>query len=83
LQRALGLLSGPLAVGVMFHDQPERLFAVQRGVPLHWNSGPSHVGWSSDASALIPGTSGVTPLREAQVLEIYPHEDGVHHQVHA
>ncbi len=83
LHRALGLLSGPLAVGVMFHDQPERLFAVQRGVPLHWNSGPSHVGWSSDASALTPGTSGVTPLRETQVLEIYPHDDGVRHQMHA
>lgn len=83
LHRALALLSGPVAVGVMFHDQPERLFAVQRGVPLNWSSGPSHAGWSSDSSALIPGTSALTPLREAEVLEIYPHEDGVSHQVYA
>jgi glucosamine--fructose-6-phosphate aminotransferase (isomerizing) len=82
LHRALGLLSGPLAVGVMFHDQPERLFAMQRGVPLHWATGPGHAGWSSDTSALMPGTSALTPLREAEVLEIYPHEDGVCHQLH-
>jgi glucosamine--fructose-6-phosphate aminotransferase (isomerizing) len=82
LHRALGLLSGPLAMGVMFHDQPERLYAVQRGVPLHWSSGPKQASWSSDLSALIPGTSALNPLREAEVLEIYPHEDKVRHQLH-
>lgn len=83
LHRALGLLSGPVAVGVMFHDQPERVFAVQRNAPLYWCAEPGHAGWSSDKSALMPGTSALTLLREGKVLEIYPHDDGVSHQLHA
>lgn len=82
LHRALGLLSGPVALGVMFHDQPERLFAVQRGVPLHWGTGPGHAGWSSDKSALPPGTTSSTALRAGKVLDIYPDEGGVSHQLH-
>lgn len=83
LHRALGLLSGPVAVGVMFHDQPEHLFAVQYGVPLHWFAGPRHAGWSSKNSALMPESPPLSPLRAGEVLEIYPHEDGVSHQLHA
>lgn len=82
LQRALGLLSGPVALGVMFHDQAERVFAVQHDVPLYWSMGPQHAGWSSEKSALLPGTSAATTLRADRVLEIYPHEDGVSHLLH-
>lgn len=82
LHRALGLLSGPVALGVMFLDQAERLFVVQRGVPLHWGTGPGHAGWSSDPSALPPGTTRVTPLRPGKVLDICPDEGGVSHRLH-
>lgn len=34
VRRALGLLTGAMAVGVMFHDQPHRLIAAHSGVPL-------------------------------------------------
>ena len=83
LHRALGLLSGPVAIGVMFHDQPERLFAVQRGAPLYWGTGPAHALWSSEKAVLMPGTPTLAPLRAQKVLEIYPHEGGVSHQLHA
>lgn len=83
LQRAMGLMAGPVAMGVMFHDQPERLFAVQRDAPLYWSKGPEHGGWSSVKSALQPGASALNSLRTGTVLEIYPHKDGVSHHLHA
>jgi glucosamine--fructose-6-phosphate aminotransferase (isomerizing) len=82
LHRAMGLLAGPVAMGVMFHDQPERLFAVQRDAPLYWSKGPEHGGWSSEKSALLPGASALNSLRTGNVLEIYPHKDGVSHRLH-
>jgi glucosamine--fructose-6-phosphate aminotransferase (isomerizing) len=83
LHRALGLLSGPLAVGVMFHDQPEHLFAVQRDAPLYWCTGQEHGGWSSEKSALLPDMSALNSLRTGNVLEIYPQKNGVSHHLHA
>ena len=82
LQRALGLLAGPIGLGVMFQDQPERLFAVHRDSPLYWCTGPAHAGWSSETSSPMLSTSALTPLRAGRILEIYPHETGVSHQLH-
>lgn len=82
LHRAMGLLAGPVAMGVMFHDQPERLFAMQRDAPLYWSKGLEHGGWSSEKSALLPSASALNSLRTGNVLEIYPHKNGVSHRLH-
>ena len=40
-------------------------------------------GWSSEKSALLPGGTAPNSLRTGNVLEIYPHKDGVSHHLHA
>lgn len=82
LHRALHLLSGPLAIGVMFQDQPERLFAVHRGVQLYWCAAPGYAGWSNQKSVAMPGTTTLNTLRAGKVLEIYADENSVSHQLH-
>lgn len=83
LHRSLGLLQGPAAVGVLFHDQPARLFALQRGASLYAAAGPDQVAWASHAAALPDGLAPLPAWPDGEVLEIQANTDGVMHCVRA
>ena len=83
LQRALGLVQGPACVGVLFHDQPERVFAVQRGTPLHVAASPDLLAWASDRQALPKGLQALPEWRVGQVLEVQTGPHGITHRLHA
>lgn len=82
LHRSLALVQGPVALGVLFHDQPERMFALQRGARLHAAAGPELLAWASHAAALPAGLKPVPDWPEEQVMEIRANTDGVTHCVH-
>lgn len=81
LHRSLGLLQGPVALGVLFHDQPERMFAIQRGAGLHAAASPDLLAWASHTAALPAGLVPLPAWPDGQVLEIQAHPDGVTHTV--
>ena len=83
LHRALGLLQGPLAMGVMFNGHPKKMFVAQRGNPLYWGSGPAHTAWASTTAALPKTTMDLSPLCAGHVLEILSSESGISHHMHA
>lgn len=83
LQRALGLVQGPACVGVLFLDQPERVFAVQRGTPLHGAASPELLAWASDRQALPKGLHALPEWRDGQVLEVQAGPQGITHRLHA
>lgn len=83
LQRALGLVQGPACVGVLFHDQPERVFALQRGTPLHVAASPDLLAWASDRQALPKGLQALPEWRDGQVLEVQAGPQGITHRLHA
>jgi glucosamine 6-phosphate synthetase-like amidotransferase/phosphosugar isomerase protein len=82
LHRSLGLLQGPVALGVLFHDQPGRMFAVQRGARLHAAAGPDQLAWASSTVALPTGLVPLPAWPDGRVLEIVAHTDGVTHCMH-
>lgn len=82
LHRSMGLVQGPVALGVLFHDQPERMFALQRGARLHAATGPDMLAWASHPGALPKGLASLPAWPEGQVLEIGANTDGVTHCVH-
>lgn len=82
LHRSLGLLQGPVALGVLFHQEPDRMFAVQRGVRLHAASNPEMLTLSSQTAALPAGLTPVSGWLDGQVLEIQANPDGVTHCLH-
>jgi glucosamine 6-phosphate synthetase-like amidotransferase/phosphosugar isomerase protein len=82
LQRALGLVQGPACVGVLFHDQPERVFAVQRGTPLHVAACPDLLAWASDRQALPAGLQALPEWLDGQVLEVQVSPQGITHRLH-
>lgn len=75
VHRAMSLLDGCVAIGVMFHDQPNRLFAIHRGLPLYWGEGHEHSAWASEIKALPADIASPKFVKEMQVLEIDPHTD--------
>jgi glucosamine--fructose-6-phosphate aminotransferase (isomerizing) len=83
LRRAMELLQGPLAMGVMFNGHPQKMFVAQRGKPLYWGSGPAHTAWASTPAALPKNTMDLTPLCAGHVLEILSSESGISQQLHA
>lgn len=73
VRRALGLLTGAMAVGVMFHDQPHRLIAAQAGVPL-WLGFNEHTTYITSAPAsMAHPDKGVMPLGDGDVVDLQPH----------
>ncbi len=82
LQRTLGLLTGPVAMGVMFHDQPGHLFAVQRGVNLYWHSNGERTVWASHNNALPCDAGDFKLLNDGLVLELHPCGNGITHHLH-
>lgn len=82
LHRSLGLLQGPVALGVLFHNQPGRMFAIQRGARLHAAAGPDLLAWASHTAALPAGLVPLPAWPDGQVLDIQAHTDGVTHRVH-
>lgn len=82
LHRSLGLLQGPVALGVLFHDQPRRMFAIQRGARLHAAASPDLLAWASHTTALPAGLTPLPAWPQGQVLEIQANPDGVTHRVH-
>jgi glucosamine--fructose-6-phosphate aminotransferase (isomerizing) len=82
LRRAMELLQGPLAMGVMFKGEPQKMFVVQRDKKLYWGSGPTHIAWASTTDALPKDTIDMIPLCAAQVLEIHSSETIISHCLH-
>lgn len=83
LQRALSLLQGEACVGVLFHDQPERVFAMQCGAPLHVAVGSDLLTWASAREALPPGLKALPDWPHNQVLEVQTSPHGITHHLHA
>ena len=83
LHRSMELLQGTVALGVMLHNQPERMFALQRGVRLHAAAGHDLLVWASHAAALPADLTPLTAWPEGKVLEIKAHSNGVTHCVHS
>lgn len=82
LHRALGLVQGPICASVLFHDQPHRVFVVQRGTSLHVAAGPDLLAWSSHPAALPAGLQPLPTWPDGQVMEVHTHTHGVTHRVH-
>ena len=82
IERALCLLAGPVAMGVMFHDQPGSLFVVQRGIRLYWCSDKERHAWASDSSALPCDASEIKTLNDGLMLEFQPGHDHIAHRLH-
>lgn len=53
VHRALGLMAGNFAVGVMFLDHPDRVFTAPHGIPIYFMSDAEKIAWSSQV-ALLP-----------------------------
>jgi glucosamine 6-phosphate synthetase-like amidotransferase/phosphosugar isomerase protein len=83
LHRALCLVQGQVCVGVLFHDQPERVFAVRRGGDLHAAASPGLLVWSSHPAALPAGLQTLPVWPDGQVLEVHAHPHGITHQLHS
>jgi glucosamine 6-phosphate synthetase-like amidotransferase/phosphosugar isomerase protein len=77
LHRALGLVQGQVCVGVLFHEHPERVFAVRRGGDLHAAASPGLLAWSSHPAALPAGLQALPVWPDGQVLEVHVHPYGV------
>lgn len=81
LHRALALVQGPLSLGVLFHAQPECLYAMHRGQDLHAAASPTDLAWSSHPLALQPGLQALPSLAKGQVLEVHANGQSVTHRI--
>lgn len=81
IERALQLTGGPIAMGVMFHDQPGHLFAVQRSSHIYWCSDSERHAWASNSSALPCGPHDIMVLQEGLVLEFQPGHPHIGHRL--
>jgi len=70
VQRTLGLLQGAYALAVMFHDQPQRIFAAHSGLPLILGIGHDELYLASNKQALPEQTQQVVHLSEGDVVDI-------------
>lgn len=82
LQRTLGLLTGPMAMGVMFHDHPGRLWAMQRGVKLYWHSDSESAAWANHSATLACNAGDLRELNSGVVLEFHISDHRIAHQLH-
>jgi len=82
LHRTLGLVVGNLAMGVMFHDQPGQLFAVQRGVGLYWHFDGESIIWTSASVALSCSAEELKLLPDGLMLEIQSEHDRIRYCLH-
>ncbi|MEK7344569.1 MAG: hypothetical protein AAB176_02650 [Pseudomonadota bacterium] len=71
VQRALALLTGAVSVGVLFHDQPQRLIAAQSGIPLWLASDGQTTCVTSDLSCLPAQARHITALSDGDVLDLH------------
>lgn len=74
VRRALALISGEMAVGVMFHDQPQRLIAAHAGAPLWLSRYEDSTFVTSDHACLRHHTEQILPLSEGDVVDINDHQ---------
>jgi glucosamine--fructose-6-phosphate aminotransferase (isomerizing) len=70
VQRTLGLLQGTYALAVMFHDQPQRIFATHSGLPLILGILQQSLYIASEQMALPEQTEQVVYLCEGDVVDI-------------
>ena len=71
VRRALALLSGAMAVAVMFHDQPQRLIAAQSGAPLWLGCNGHSTFVTSDQAVLRDHTGPVVSLTDGDVVDVH------------
>lgn len=83
VQRAMGLLNGDVALGVMFHDKAGCVLAAQRGLALFWCADPRRTAWASERTALPCPPHAVRVLGEGQVLECHPDAGRMGHRLHS
>ncbi len=67
LKRALALLEGSYALGIVCRDFPDRIYAVRRGSPLICAESDEGTFLSSDVTALLPYTKEVFSLEEKEI----------------
>lgn len=77
VRRALGLLSGPVAVGVLFQDHPHHLIAAHAGVPLWLGFNPDSHWVSSDLASLREHTDHIVALKPGDVVDLQAREYGL------
>lgn len=72
MQRVMGLLDGTFAMGVLFLDHPDRVFAAQHGIPLFLKNDSEKISWSTHLK-LLPSQqdSTVEILTTGMLLEIH------------
>lgn len=71
VRRALDLLTGAMAVGVMFQDQPHHLIAAQAGIPL-WLGDNGHTTCvTSDLACLCDQANHVIQLSDGDVVDVH------------
>lgn len=83
LHRALNLVHGPICASVLFHNQPHRVFVVQRGTSLHVAAGADLMAWSNHADALPTALQPLPSWPEGHVIEVHTSPQGVTHRVHS
>lgn len=71
VRRALGLVTGQLAIGAMFHDQPHRLIAAQSGAPLWLGYNGQTTCVTSDLACLCDHAGQVIELSDGDVVDVH------------
>lgn len=82
IQGTLAKIRGSCALGVMFHDQPDRLFAVQQGMTLYWYSDSENAAWTSDSAAMPCRAGDLQKLEDGLVLELESCSGQITHRLH-
>ncbi len=67
LKRALSLLEGSYALGIVCRDFPDRIYAVRKGSPLICAESDEGTFLSSDVTALLPYTKEIFSLKEKEI----------------
>ncbi len=74
VHRVLGLMEGSFAMGILFLDHPNRVFAAQRGIPLFLMSDTEKTAWSSHLEVLpVQNETMVHTLSGSVMLDIQVH----------
>ena len=73
-RETLTQLHGAFALGVIFKDSPELLFAARKGSPLAIGHGDGEMFMGSDAIALAPFTNRITYLEEGDWAVLTQHD---------
>lgn len=74
IQRVMSLMAGTFALGVLFMDQPDRVFAAQHGIPIFLKSDSEQTTWSTQLEMIpMQKKSTVQMLSEGMLLEVQTH----------